>query len=679
MTSCRRNWIFNILAVRIFAIGGKISSLFAFIIFLNACNIPAKIKTGDEASSSGQFWKATQLYQKEYDKSRSALGKHAAAFGLAESYERMNQPLQAEKWYEDALKYKPGDVLTMYRYGLALKNIGNYTLSYKILDSLAIQVHDPNRFNVLMTSLKNAMDWTADSSINPFKLSEVDFNSPASDYWVAIDSNKQVYFTSDRANDEKDQYLWTGRAFSKIYKVSEGSDSYPLNTEINQKMVNSGLLTFSPDKLHLAYCKCTGQENADANCKIYIQDKLKGKWTDPYKPAFINDSINYLSLVFDATGQTIYFTMQDPSKLSGFDVYSSKREGTVFGKPIRLPGSINTEFNEKYVTIDADTLYVASDNLGGMGGLDIYKSYKEGKNWTPMINLKSPVNSPFDDFGFQIISHSPTDSLVTQIGYLSSNRPGGHGNDDIYFFEKVRPPIAMSTPQDTFKHIKKYNLALTLYVYGYGVANNRESTNTGDRKPIANARITVPIDLSNDTIWQTNSIGIVKKNIAFDKDFTLKITAEGYLNSSTRIKTSDLKIDSSKTLQELSVIVYLHPKLYEVEFDIKDIYYDYDKYNIREDAKPPLNNLVQLLKDNPSVSVRIASHTDCRGTKVYNEKLSGLRAASVVDYLIAQGIDSHRLSSIGYGESRPVTNCKCSDCTEAQHQSNRRTTFELLK
>ena len=113
---------------------------------------------------------------------------------------------------------------------------------------------------------------------------------------------------------------------------------------------------------------------------------------------------------------------------------------------------------------------------------------------------------------------------------------------------------------------------------------------------------------------------------------------------------------------------------------IENIYYDYNKANIREDAKPSLNRLFDLMQQNPNISIQINSHTDCRGSDAYNMKLSDARAASVVRFLIEKGVDAARMKSKGYGESAPIEQCAdCKKCTEAQYQANRRTEFQILK
>lgn len=671
MLSWKRSWIFesnDLLSFKKVKYGLALA-----IILLNSCSLSNKIKTGEQAFDAGQYWLATQFYTTEFKKANSASQKYKFAFAVAESYEKMNDPIQAEKWYADALNFNPSNSLALYRHSLLLKNIGKYRQAYTILDSLALQMHDPNRFRVLMTSLKNSAQWLSDSASNPYKIVKTNLNTSASDYWIALDSTGTYYFTSDRFGSGEDIYKWTGRGFSQIFTCdSNGSNPKRLESRWNQMGINTGLLSFSRDNKHVTFCKCTGEADSDAKCKIFVQSKSNDQWSDAIEPDFVTDSLNYLSPVFDSKESMLYFTMSDPNGINGFDVYASNYVNGTFQTPYRLPNVINSEFNEKYITMDEDTLYVASDNPNGMGGLDIYKTYKESGKWTPMINMKSPVNSPFDDFGFLVVTDSIKQLNYQQSGFLTSNRPGGLGNDDIYRFIKYCPKAAEKLDSNSSGKDKQFQLNLTVYVYSV-------QPNSDQRDPISGARIVVEPSISADSVWQTNTFGLVKKQISFDKQFKLMVSANGFLNSSSIIYLDSIQIDSSRKIQELSVIIYLHPVIYDVEFTINDIYYDYDKSEIRKDAEKPLNDLVRLLEDNPGIRVQIASHTDCRGTASYNMNLSTRRAASVVNYLIEKGISPRRLTSKGYGESRPVANCKCIDCTEIQHQQNRRTTFRLLK
>ena len=154
---------------------------------------------------------------------------------------------------------------------------------------------------------------------------------------------------------------------------------------------------------------------------------------------------------------------------------------------------------------------------------------------------------------------------------------------------------------------------------------------------------------------------------------------EGYLTSSKTIDRQVIRIDSTKRIQEFNMVMNLYPVLYDQEIIIKDIYYDLDKYDIRKDAIGSLDELLSILRLNPSFKIRINSHTDCRGSEAYNKTLSARRAKSVVDYLTANGINRNRLSSRGFGELMPLAKCPCEKCTEEGHQLNRRTTFQLVR
>lgn len=646
---------------------------------LMACQGTKRIKSGADTFAAGRYWQATQLLSKEFEMAKSEESKFRIAFLSAESFEHMNQPYEALQWYEQTRRIKSDDALTELRYGYALKSVGRYEEAKSQFEALGKQLDDPNRFRNEIIAIINASDWERDKLTNQFSIAIAPFNSLSADYGTTFDSLGKIYFASDRVNDHDQVYLWTGRSYAKIYKSDSSSAiSKEIYSFVNQVDINTGLLTFSPDFNQLAYCKCIGEEKTDAKCKIYYSQRKGTGWTDAYPLNFIIDSLNYLSPAFDKEGQGIFFSMEDPKLNTGFDIYFSKRSGNEFMPPERLSESINTSFNEKYVSVNQDTLYFASDNNIGMGGLDIYKTYLINGKWTPPINLKAPVNSAFDDFAFVVDPFFKPTSDILEKGYFSSNRPGGLGNDDIYTFTKrnLIPKTKIDTPSIVIRGVA---YKLNIYVNGFGVKNGQETQNPADLVALNQGTVQITQQDVLDTTLFTNPRGYTSATIDILNPITLYIRHEGYLKSSRYIDPAKLKTDSSKQLQELTLIINLHPILYNQEFVINNIYYDYNKYNIRPDAEPALDELVALLKLNDAFKIKIASHTDCRGTESYNQKLSSQRARSVVEYLIKNGIEANRLTSQGYGKSRPLSNCKCAECTEDQYQLDRRTTFQLIR
>ena len=176
----------------------------------------------------------------------------------------------------------------------------------------------------------------------------------------------------------------------------------------------------------------------------------------------------------------------------------------------------------------------------------------------------------------------------------------------------------------------------------------------------------------------TDANGFFYTDVPLNKEITFTGAKLNYLNSSKTISTSNIDFgnEDSKTI---NLELELEKIFLDKEINLENIYYDYDKWDIKAEAKPTLDKLVQLLVDNPQINIQLSSHTDCRGEDQYNETLSQKRAQSAIEYLITKGIKPERLVAKGYGESLLTISCICEQCTEAQHQANRRTTFKILK
>ena len=264
---------------------------------------------------------------------------------------------------------------------------------------------------------------------------------------------------------------------------------------------------------------------------------------------------------------------------------------------------------------------------------------------------------------------------ILQVGYFTSTRDQGLGNDDIYRFEKIVPPPAppVEEPEEIV-----YKMFLDGYVLEkiYEDGTDPNSRVLG-RKPLGGSTVKI-------------SIGKQKKEVTVDEDgfFTLELeeatdydflaSKEDYLNNRARFSTKGIGKDPNNPEMRYEIEIVLDKIFLDREIRLENIYYDFDEWFIREDAKPTLNELTENLKLNPSIRIQLSSHTDCRGNNRYNEQLSQKRAQSAVDYLISKGIDPVRLEAVGYGENQLEIDCVCNRCTEEEHQSNRRTTFKIL-
>ena len=332
--------------------------------------------------------------------------------------------------------------------------------------------------------------------------------------------------------------------------------------------------------------------------------------------------------------------------------------------------NINTAQNDQFPYLINDTLYFASEGHTGLGGLDVFKVHKlPGGAWTQAYNLKTPINSGFDDFAYAPDPYfKPTDRISAK-GYFSSSRNGAE--DDIFVFEK-RIPVKIDTPEVV--EVLEYKILLDVYLLEkvYEEAFNPNSKVLG-RKPLSGT-ITF---LGEERI--VGEDGLLSLELDKNTDYEFIGKKAEYLTNSDYFTTKGLGEDPNNPVQKYELEIVLDKIFEEIEITLDNIYYDFDAWNIRRDAEPTLNVLAKNLLLNPGIRIELASHTDCRGDEDYNASLSYKRALSAVEYLIESGIEENRIEARGYGKSRPFVNCVCSKCTEDQHQANRRTTFKILE
>lgn len=402
----------------------QIACLFLFFLVLSSCNKTLKVKTGEDAYDVGQYSLAAELLESEWNNSRQNEVKSDKAFLLGQSYDKMNEPEKALSWYKQSTQDSESPSKLIYL-AYALKNTGRYAEAITVFQQLGKQLNDVNRFRNELVTLNNVNQWQSDRENNPYKIKSSPFNSEAADYSPVISPGGQIVFTSDRPQETiTAKYKWTGRDFSDIYVAdSMGSSATLLKGLVNTES-NEGSLIFSASGQEIVFCRCFDRVGGDQNCKLMFSKNIDGNWTDPQVLPFVADSINYLGPAFGLDSNILFFSLEDPKFNTGFDVYYSQRKEGVWGDAERLPPIINSEYNEKYISFDRDTMYFSSDQPSGMGGLDIYKTYVARGQWTPPQNLKSPMNSSYDDFGIYVDPNFKATERATQKGFFSSNRKG---------------------------------------------------------------------------------------------------------------------------------------------------------------------------------------------------------------------------------------------------------------
>ncbi len=470
---------------------------------------------------------------------------------------------------------------------------------------------------------------------NPTKYKVTDvkkLNSNEADFAPAFLSgnyNELVFTSTRKGTTGKATDKWTGQNFSDLFVARqdrEGEWSTPvlidkdkhINTDANEgaAQANSRFNT-------LYFTRCPQIPDKKMGCQIYTSHRIGRTWGMAHRLIIrgvdSTQSVGQPTLSSDEL--TIYFSSDRKGGAGGNDIWVAvrKSKNAPFGYPIDLGPNINTKGDEMFPFLRGDTvLYFSSNGHGGMGGLDIFKSKIDSSgHWGKPVNLKYPINSTYDDFG---IVFDPTESW----GYLSSNRKGGRGKEDIYYF--IKPPL-------------EFTLSGT-------VSDNRTSFGV----PNAQVQLIGSNGLTVKTI--TNNKGFYsfgKSQIKPATTYEMKVSKTNYFNNFGKLSTVD--VEFSKNFKKSIVLKPISSK----PIVLPDILYDLNKWNLKPQYQDSLQGLIQTLRDNPNLVIELGSHTDSRDTKEYNDILSLKRARSVVDYLIMRGIGPRRLIAKGYGERVPRT------------------------
>jgi outer membrane protein OmpA-like peptidoglycan-associated protein/tetratricopeptide (TPR) repeat protein len=641
--------------------------LFLFaILFISMGTMAQPTKRALKKMKLYNYTQAVHILNKAVEKPRY---QDAAIPLLAECYRMQRDVFNTKAWYGKAVALPEAQPDWFFYYAQALRNTGEYEKAGEMFRKYAKLKPEDKR------GIQNAA--YCDSVLGPwknripaFEIKTVNnINSPQSDFGPAFYAGELV-FASDR-NTELDEsnYGWTGRGYLDILDArpkapnefwGDMKEPSSFKGRFNQSF-HDGPASFLNDKQ--VYFTRTFRDKAKKQDKIktnllktFYATSQDGKWSE-LKPFFLNSpdySVGHPALSPD--GSILCFVSDMPGGQGGTDLWICKKEGDSWGKPENLGNAINTPGNEMFPSIQSDgILLFSSDGLPGYGSLDIFSASPENGKWAKPANLGTPLNSSFDDFA---MNYAPG----AKNGFFSSNRPGGLGNDDIYGFRKLDIPEPV---------IPEPVVVIPEPSYISGFVKDKTTL-----KPIDGATVFVFNPNSGKVfVLKTGSDGLYKMPVDRPSEFTVKAMYPRTIADCTPFSLAEIK---PGTTTQAPRDLLLDKLEVNKTFKIDNIYYDFDKFNIRADAKPELDKLVRIMNEN-SINVELGSHTDSRGSFAYNDKLSQNRAQSAVDYILSQGINSIRIKAKGYGEHQ-LTN-KCSDgikCSDEEHQANRRTEFKVL-
>ena len=540
----------------------------------------------------------------------------------------------------------------MFKYSEMLKANGKYDMSNQWMSKFASARPSDDRaraFNANPNYIPKILE-----KGKKFNVQNLSINTEASDFGGTLEGGK-LYVTSAR-NSARRNYGWNEQPFLDIYEFTVGSDgSYQggdlLNSDINTKY-HEGMVSFSKDGKTMYFSRESFYENlyekdSLSNTKYSVLNlfraaKSDGRWGDVKPLHFNSGSYSVKNPSVSKDGQTLYFASDMSGGYGKFDIYKAtiNSDGSV-GEPVNMGQKVNTEGQEMFpYSSDNGTLYFSSVGHLGLGGMDVFYTKEVDGKLAPIRNVGIPINSNGDDFAFMIDEASGE-------GFISSNRDGGQGSDDIYAIKKLQPLCdVLITPT---------------------ITDNK----TGD--PLVGAMTTLYDDKGNKIASKaTNAQGQVEYIVECDTQTELEVTMEEY-------ESKKVTVDGTQE-EEMTLSVALDPIEKIIQVDrvvLNPIYFDYDKSNITAQAAFELDKLVQVMNKYPNMVIYATSHTDSRGSASYNERLSDRRAKTTVQYIISKGIDTTRISGAGKGENEPAINCG-TGCSEEEYQLNRRSEFIIM-
>ncbi len=630
----------------------SISVLLLLLLVLGGC-AGQYLSKGDKRFEREQYERAIEFYKQALANTNNP---GEVNYKIAEAYRRSNRIAEAMPYYKAALDANFRKEDAYYYYGLALKANGQYEEALRQLQDY-VRVGTSPQLKALaarevetLSSLSNILRLTT-----PYKISNLEaLNTEASEFAPYMLENELV-FSSTRGPGK--EYLGNGEGFLNLYATTLTDSAAEMGgavrpyENINTEGIHDALATFTNEGRTIIFARGNqGTKKGRQNVDLFISNFRSGAWTEPQLLSINDPEAWDSSPAFSPDGRTLYFSSSRRGGLGGNDIYKTTIDDNGrFSRPENLGPEINTPGNEDFVSVGPDgTLYVASDGLPGLGNLDLFR-IEDGKP----VNMGQPINSPGDDFGIFVGAGN--------MGFFSSNREGGKGGDDLYRF--VRSDI----------RLVNFFVDGTLY-------QQREGTT--QRTPVPNSTVVLQ-DASGQRLSTTTTDANGQFMFPLDSASTYSLVAEkpGFFTAREQITTVG-KTPPQDELEEgtnevrLTATLVLNEIVREKAIVLENIFYDYDKANIRPDAAEELDKLVQILKDNPGISIELSSHTDERGSDAYNQDLSQRRAESAVEYIISEGIDRSRITARGYGESRPVVP---NATTEEEHQRNRRTEFKVVR
>jgi peptidoglycan-associated lipoprotein len=625
--------------------------------------LPKEIVKAFDAYEAQEYFYAIELLKDAYNEAKGREEKSKVLFYTAESYRMLNDYKNAENFYEKARKVGYEDPIAMLRKGDMLKAQGEYEDAIEVYQDYKKENPTDAAADLAISSTRQAIEWKSKPS--QYQVDNMkDLNSREMDFSVMYggerNENDVLYFISSREESEgNDEDGWIGQSFMDIYvsnaerkgrrrrrsKNDEQEEvSYAdlkwstpvpldesgfLNTEYHE-----GTATFDSRKKELYFTRCIKEKNEKLGCAIYVSELVGLDWKEPKAIIIGSDTaanVGHPSL--SADDKFLYFVSDEYNSIGKHDIYvtSFDRRSDNWREPKNLGPNVNSSESEYYPVVHGDGyLYFSSNGHGGMGGLDVFR-VSIGEDGMPngdIENMKFPINTNFDDF--HLVWEPGED---TKKGFVSSNRSGGAGSDDIYAV--YRTPLV-------------FNIE--------GVALSSKT-----KLPIPEA--TVKLDGSDGSSFtvtadQDGYYIFDDTKVSEDVNYKLSFEKKKFLSNTGDVSTIGFELDAFEYVPSASYFIKsikFNKELDPIDIPIvlPNVFFDLAKWDLRPEAMQSLDSVVAILNNNPTIVIEMRSHTDYRDSDDKNAVLSQKRADTCVSYLVSKGISSQRLVARGMGESSP--------------------------
>ena len=595
-----------------------IAHLLIFSVLLTSCS-GAKTSVADGQLARGEYFDASKTYRKIYNKldSREHRGQRAEiAYKMAECYRYLGQDARAATAYQNALRYGYPDSSIMLRLAQAQHGQGAYPKAIMSYEEYLRLFPEDNIAKRQLAGARKAENFKKNKTRYIVKNAK-SLNTRRSDFAPIFNGDILYFSTTNEKVKGNSRSEITGMKRSDIWMTKKNEYGTwqrpePVEGELNTEW-DEGICSFSPDGSTMYLTRAERNQSADTGTSIYTSRRSDAQWSAPERLNITADTLSsYGHPAVSPSGEWLYFTSDMPGH-GGKDLWRINLNEPA-GSLENLGDAINTPGDEMFPYMLTDSIMMfASDGHPGLGGLDIFRATLTPSGGWRVENMGAPINSEGDDFGITYASPEH------EAGFFSSNRGDARGYDHIYSFELPDLRILIS-----------------------GTVLDR------DEEPVPGAMIRIVGDDGSNHKAHANPDGTFSFPLQRGVSYVMLAGAKGYLNARQQF-TADTAEEDAEYSIDFTLASLTKPNILE------NIFYDFDRATLRPESREALDELVSLLKDNPNITIEMASHTDRKGTDEYNISLSQRRAKSVVDYLTESGISPDRLKAQGYGKSRPKT------------------------